>query len=105
MGGFESPLLRSNMLCNLESTSRITVADGCAALADLLATAYKNTTVAQMIAKYAPSDDKNDPDKYTKVVCDRAGIEPKVIIRDLEPVKFFDLCKAISRFERWFPGR
>jgi hypothetical protein len=35
-----------------------TVADGCAALA---ATAYKNSTVAEMIAKYAPSRDRNDP--------------------------------------------
>jgi hypothetical protein len=78
-----------------------TVADGCAALADLLATAYKNSTVTQMITKYAPSDDKNDPEKYTRVVCGWAGIDSKAFIRDLEPAKFFELCKAITKFEGW----
>jgi hypothetical protein len=78
-----------------------TVADGCAALADLIATAYKNVTVAEMITKYAPSDDRNDPEKYTRVVCGWTGIDPKAFTRDLEPAKFFDLCKAINRFEGW----
>jgi hypothetical protein len=78
-----------------------TVADGCAALADLLSAVYKNSTVAQMIAKYAPSEDKNDPYKYTRTVCGWAGIDPKALIKDLDPTKFFDLCKAIIRFEGW----
>jgi hypothetical protein len=78
-----------------------TVADGCAALADLLAIGYNDSTVAQLIAKYAPSNDKNDPEKYTKTVCAWAGTDPKDLIRDLEPMKFFDLCKAITRFEGW----
>jgi len=80
-----------------------TIADGCAALSELIATAYKNVSVGQMISKYAPSEDKNDPEKYTKVVCGWAGINPSSWIRDLPPSKFFDLCKAVSRFEGWEP--
>jgi hypothetical protein len=81
----------------------LSVADGCAALADLMATVYENMTISMVIAKYAPSDDNNDPDKYTRVVCGWAGIKPETFIRDLPPAKFFDLCKAISRFEGWIP--
>jgi hypothetical protein len=77
------------------------VPDGCAALADLLASAYKDLTVAQMITKYAPSGDKNDPEKYTRVVCGWAGVDPNGLIVDLEPKKFFELCKAVVRFEGW----
>jgi hypothetical protein len=78
-----------------------TAVDGCAALADLLATSYKDNTVAQIIAKYAPIEDRNDPEKYTRVVCGWARIVPKDFIRDLDPGKYFDLCKAITRFEGW----
>jgi hypothetical protein len=56
-----------------------------------------------MIAKFAPREDKNDPDKYTRTVCGWAGIDPKASIKDLEPGEFFELCKAINRFERWVP--
>jgi hypothetical protein len=58
-----------------------------------------------MITKYTPSDDRNDPDKYTKVVCRWTGIDPKALVKALEPVKFFDLCKTIIRFEGWFSIR
>jgi hypothetical protein len=80
-----------------------TVADGCAALAALLASAYKNSTVAEMIAKYAPSGDRNDPEKYTRVVCGWAGIDRTYIIYDLNHKEFFDLRKAITQFEGWKP--
>jgi hypothetical protein len=77
------------------------VPEGCAALADLLASAYKDLPVSQMIARYAPCGDKNDPGKYTRVVCGWSGIDPRVLIRDLDPGKFFDLCKAMAKFEGW----
>jgi hypothetical protein len=74
---------------------------GCAALVDLIATVYKDMTVTAMIQKYAPSDDNNDPGKYVLQICSWAVIQPLTMIRDLPPAKFFDLCKAISRFEGW----
>jgi hypothetical protein len=77
------------------------VPQGCAALADLLASAYKDFTVAQMISKYAPSGDKNDPGNYIKVVCGWARINPGDSIRNFEPGNIFDLLKAITRFEGW----
>jgi hypothetical protein len=77
------------------------IPEGCAALADLLASAYKDLTVAQMIDKYAPSNDMNDPDKYTRTVCGWAEIDSKEVIKELEPVKFFELCKGITRVEGW----
>lgn len=78
-----------------------TVAKGCASLASLLASKYGDRTVSQMVAKYAPSDDANDPEKYTRTVCGWAGINPATITSTLTPDHFFDLCKAISRFEGW----
>ncbi len=80
----------------------LSVADGCAALADLMATVYENMTISMVIAKYAPSEDKNDPEKYVRVICGWAGIDNRNYICDLPPFKFFDLCKAITKFEGWF---
>jgi hypothetical protein len=77
------------------------VPEGCAALADLLASVYKDLTVAQMIAKYAPSEDKNDPEKYSRTICGWARVDSKDLIRDLEPGRFFELCRGITRFEGW----
>jgi hypothetical protein len=79
------------------------VPEGCAALADLIALAYQHVSVRDMINKYAPSDDNNDPDKYLKTICGWAGVLPMTQIRDLPPDKFFDLCRAITRFEGWIP--
>lgn len=78
-----------------------TRAKGCAALATLLATYYGNSTVRECINKYAPSDDNNDPDKYIMTICNWSLVQPTAVVGDLEPNKFFDLCKAISRFEGW----
>ena len=79
------------------------ISQGCAALAMLLATKYKDMTVGDAMAKYAPSDDGNDPQKYAKVICSWAGITTVRIIGTLAPNQFFDLCKAITRFEGWIP--
>jgi hypothetical protein len=65
--------------------------------------AHETSTVAAMIAHYAPCTDQNDPEKYTRQVCTWAGIKPESLVRDLPPDKFFALCAAISRFEGWKP--
>ena len=78
-----------------------TVAKGCAALTSLLAKNYGEMTVGDAMKKYAPSDDGNDPEKYAKVICAWAGITPLRKIGDLSPNLFFELCKAITRFEGW----
>ena len=58
------------------------------ALGDLIATTFENMTVSLVIAKYAPSDDNNDPDKYTRVICGWAGITPTTFVRDLPRPSF-----------------
>jgi hypothetical protein len=81
------------------------VADGCAAGADLIATVYENMTVSPVIAKYAPSEDNNDPDNYNQFIGGWAWITPTTFIRDFPPAKFFDLSEAISRLEEWVPQK
>jgi len=40
-------------------------------------------TLRQMIAKYAPSADGNDPKVYTENVAAWAGVDPDVVLKDL----------------------
>ena len=78
-----------------------TIAKGSAALATLLSTKYGDMAVGDAMQLYAPSNDNNDPKKYAKIICDWAGITTLRVIGSLAPSQFFDLCKAITRFEGW----
>ena len=55
--------------------------DGCAAKRHLLfnSSSYKDLTLKQAIAKYAPSSDSNNPDSYYKYILRNANIENKVM--------------------------
>jgi len=76
-------------------------AQGCAALCTLISRVYNSYTVIDMMKKYAPATDGNDPWKYAKIVMKIANISSDKKIKELNPFEFFDLCKAITRFEGW----
>ena len=77
------------------------VASGCGSLTALIAKVYNNYTVTDLIKRYAPSGDSNDPEKYAKVIMQMADISENKTISELNPFEFFDLCKAITKFEGW----
>lgn len=74
---------------------------GTKVLAQLLTTKkYIERTIEQTFYKYAPPND-NNTEKYIKFVCDELKITRETIIKELEPLQFLDLQKAIIKYEGW----
>ena len=75
---------------------------GLAAMVSLLALkSYREMTVPQMIERYAPSADKNNPKEYSDYIMQRAGIPPEQQMGHLDPFQVLRVLEAMTRYEGW----
>lgn len=75
---------------------------GWEALRILLKTSYKNLKIKEVIDKFAPSTDKNDPEKYTKFIIKNANISGELYVRDLDGASLERLMEAIKKMEGYY---
>ncbi|WP_330985581.1 MULTISPECIES: LysM peptidoglycan-binding domain-containing protein [Enterobacterales] len=75
---------------------------GWAALKLLLTVTYKDKSVSEVISRYSPEKDGNDPDGYTKVITMRTGIQPDTCIRDMNDSTLERLMEAIKTMEGYY---
>lgn len=60
---------------------------------------YKNLTIFDAVAQYAPTIDKNDIKNYRKILVQVTKLDIKTKIKDLTNEQFLLLCLAIQRVE------
>ncbi|WP_368545021.1 LysM peptidoglycan-binding domain-containing protein [Enterobacter soli] len=66
---------------------------------DLLKKKYNNYTIQEMMKKYAPGNDGNNPEDYANFIMSESGILKGEKVGDLDDTKFSKLIKAISKKE------
>lgn len=75
-------------------------AEGVVALASLLAGgSYRNRSIQEAFARFAPQADANDPDNYARVVAKGAGVPGTTKICDLNPFQFLRLLTSVGLME------
>ena len=78
---------------------------GYAAIASFLrGPGYRDLSVAQAFARYAPASDGNDPAAYAQSVAGRAGVSTDVLIRDLDDHQMRLMQDKIAEVEGARPG-
>jgi len=65
---------------------------------------YKNLTIFDAVAQYAPTKDKNDVKNYRKILIQITKMDLKTKIEDLTDEQFLLICKAIQRVEGYKVG-
>jgi Protein of unknown function (DUF3892) len=66
---------------------------------------YKNLTIFDAVAQYAPTKDKNDVKNYRKVLVQVTRLDIKTKIKDLTDEQFLLLCQAVQRVEGYKVGQ
>lgn len=77
-------------------------ATGWVALKLLLQVTYNDRTVSEVIERFSPALDGNDPDKYTKIIAMKTGIQPDDYIRDMDDATLERLMEAIKTMEGYY---
>lgn len=65
---------------------------------------YKNLTIFDAVAKYAPAKDKNDVANYRKILTQVTKLDLKTKIKELTNEQFLLLCHAIQGVEGFIVG-
>jgi len=66
---------------------------------------YQVESIARAIAIYAPAEDKNDTERYKKLVRDFTGLDLQRKMSSLSDDELEKLVGAIERVEGWEPGK
>ena len=66
---------------------------------------YRNMTIKDAIAKYAPEYDNNDPVKYSAFIARQVGVKEDVILKDLTEVQKSLMIASMQRYEGFIPGK
>ena len=75
---------------------------GLAAMISLLGVkSYRDLSMEDAIARYAPSTDNNRPREYADYVSHRAGVFITDKIGSLDPFEILRVVEAMIRFEGW----
>ncbi len=74
------------------------------ALLDSLHTTHKNKTIPKLVEKFAPADDGNDVETYTKFLRDKTGIYDNKQVKDFTLEEFDKLWRAIEKIEGYKEG-
>lgn len=78
--------------------------NGHLALLDSLHTTYNNKTIPQLVKKFAPTEDGNDVEVYTKFLRDKTGIYDDKQVKDFTSDQFNRLWHAIEKMEGYQEG-
>lgn len=70
----------------------------------LLKDVYGNSTIAQMIERYAPRNE-NDTDGYIATVVRATGASKDTVLNELDEAQFKRLSGAMAKHEGWIPGK
>lgn len=65
----------------------------------LLKRKYKDFTIPEMMKKYAPGNDGNNPEAYANFIISESGVAQGEKVGDLDDTKFSKVIKAISKME------
>ncbi|URL42807.1 LysM peptidoglycan-binding domain-containing protein [Klebsiella pneumoniae] len=65
----------------------------------LLKRKYKDFTIPEMMKKYAPGNDGNNPEAYANFIMSESGVAQGEKVGDLDDTKFSKIIKAISTKE------
>ncbi|MGQ8774290.1 TIGR02594 family protein [Serratia sp. NA_112.1] len=65
----------------------------------LLKRKYKDYTIPEMMKKYAPGNDGNNPEDYADFIMSESGVGKEEKVGDLDDTKFSKVIKAISKKE------
>jgi hypothetical protein len=65
---------------------------------------YKDLTIFDTVAKYAPTNDKNDIKNYRKILVQETQLDLNIKLKSLNGAQSLLLCKAIQRVEGFLPG-
>lgn len=65
----------------------------------LLKRKYNDYTIPDMMKKYAPGNDSNDPDGYANFIMSESGVTKDEKVGDLDDTKFSKVISAISKKE------
>ncbi len=60
---------------------------------------YKNLTMSEMVHRYAPSSDSNNPGAYTAYLASRTGISPNKVMSDMTDEEIHTLTRSMSVYE------
>ncbi|BBF41747.1 hypothetical protein lbkm_0427 [Lachnospiraceae bacterium KM106-2] len=71
----------------------------------LLTSVYSGSTINDMVHKYAPKSDKNNPTKYVNYICEQTGLSKKATVGSLSASQLNSLEKAMSTYEGFKAGR
>ena len=74
------------------------------ALIKVLSTTYANSSIDQMIVKYAPPD-CNPTEKYRRFLHKQTGVSDNTKIKNFTKSQFEKLWEAIQRMEGYKPGK
>jgi hypothetical protein len=75
---------------------------GTVAMMELLALpTYRDLSLADAIARYAPSGDNNKPREYAAYVAHRAGVPLEMKLAEMDPFQVLRVVEAMVRFEGW----
>ncbi len=72
----------------------------CAVVRLLRGSSYRDLSIREAIARYAPPVE-NDTHRYLDNVCQRSGLKPEQVIRDLTPAQLCELVAAMTIMEGW----
>lgn len=75
---------------------------GWSALKLLLKKSYKNMMIEDVANKFAPATDNNDPDKYSKFIVKKSGLDGGKYVRDLDEASLEKLMEAIKTMEGYY---
>lgn len=70
----------------------------------LLKEVYGDSTIAQMIERYAPRNE-NDTDGYIATVVKATGVGKDTVLNKLDEAQFKRLAGAMAKHEGWIPGK
>ena len=65
---------------------------------------YQNLTIFAAVARYAPTEDKNNVQNYRKILKQVTKLDLQTKIKDLDDEKFLLLCLAVQRVEGFKSG-
>ena len=66
---------------------------------------YQNRTLAQAMARYAPTSDGNNPVSYAARLARAIGISTDTYLRDMNDAQLQRMVEGIRRVEGWRVGR
>lgn len=66
---------------------------------------YYNLTLKDAIARYAPSADSNDPDKYQRYITDKTGVPGDQKLKTVPVDKRLEILNAMHVFEGYKEGK